>query len=102
FYDALSAWSGFHLRELLATEGADGALNRVFATYISEGDEAVVMSPSYAMYPVYCQMYGARMRTLGFGQDLVLTIDQVMTAATPRTRLLALVNPNQPIESCFS
>ena len=56
FYEALAQWSGFSISELLATDGADGGLHRVFATYVSPSDEVVILSPSYAMYPVYCQM----------------------------------------------
>jgi histidinol-phosphate aminotransferase len=102
FYAALSRWSGFPVDHLLATEGADGGLQRVFATYVSEGEQVVVLSPSYAMYPVYCQMYGARMRTLTFNGKLDLPFEQVLAVVTPDTRLLALVNPNQPIESCYT
>jgi histidinol-phosphate aminotransferase len=102
FYAALSEWSGFSADHLLATDGADGGLQRVFATYVSEGQEVVVLSPSYAMYPVYCQMYGARMRALTFNEKLELPFERVLASVTPGTRLLALVNPNQPIESCYT
>lgn len=102
FYEALSGWSGFSTGQLLATDGADGGLHRVFATYVSEDQEVVVLSPSYAMYPVYCQMYGARMRALTFNEKLELPFEKVLASATPGTRLIALVNPNQPIECCYS
>lgn len=102
FYKALSEWCQFSTSHLLATDGADGGLHRVFATYMSEGEEVIVLSPSYAMYPVYCEMYGAKMRTLTFDDNLTLPFEKVLAAATPGIRLLALVNPNQPIESCFS
>lgn len=102
FYAALSEWSGFPADHLLATDGADGGLHRVFATYVSEGQEVVVLSPSYAMYPVYCRMYGAQMRALTFNEKLELPFEQVLASVTPGTRLVALVNPNQPIESCYT
>lgn len=102
FYDALSEWSGFSTGQLLATDGADGGLHRVFATYVSEDQEVVVLSPSYAMYPVYCQLYGARMRILTFNENLELPFEKVLVSATPGTRLIALVNPNQPIECCYT
>lgn len=102
FYAVLSEWSGFPTEQLLATDGADGGLHRVFATYVSEGQEVVVLSPSYAMYPVYCRMYGARMRSLTFNEKLEIPFGNVLASATPGTRLIALVNPNQPIECCFT
>lgn len=102
FYEALAQWSGYAIDELLATDGADGGLHRVFATYVSQGDDVVILSPSYAMYPVYCQMYGATPRVLRFNEQLQLPFEQVLEAASPGTRLIALVNPNQPIECCYS
>lgn len=102
FYEALSTWSGFAVSELLATDGADGGLQRVFATYVSEGDRVAIMSPSYAMYPIYCKMYGANVHSLTFDDQLRLSFDTVFALARPEMRLIALVNPNQPIESCFT
>lgn len=100
-YATLASWSGYSGTELLATDGADGAIHRVFAIYVSEGDEVVTMTPTYAMYSVYCEAYRARVRHLTFDADLTLPFERVLAAATPGTRLFALVNPNQPIESCF-
>jgi histidinol-phosphate aminotransferase len=102
FYEALAHWSGFSVSELLATDGADGGVHRVFATYVAEGDRVVILSPSYAMYPVYCQMYGAIPRRLTFNERLELPFEDVLSAAAPGIRLMALANPNQPIESCLS
>ncbi len=102
FYETLSKWSGFSTDQLLATDGADGGLHRVFATYVSEGDEVVVLSPSYSMYPVYCRMYGAHTHPLTFDESLDLPFEKVFASARPGVRLLALANPNQPIESCYS
>jgi histidinol-phosphate aminotransferase len=101
-YDALAQWSGHPVEELLFTDGADGALFRVWATYISAGDEVVTITPSYAMYPVYCDMFDAKMVALGFDDNLELPLQSVLDAVTAETRMLALVNPNQPIECAFT
>src|SRR5207237_8663443 len=101
-YEARSQGSGFTADQLLATDGADGGLHRVFATYVSEGDEVVVLSPSYSMYPVYCRMYGAPLRPLTFDKNLNLQFEKVFTSVRSGLRLLALANPNQPIESCYT
>ena len=60
------------------------------------------MKPTYAMYPVYCQMFGAAVDELTFDENLNLSFETVLAKATPEVKLFALVNPNQPIESCFS
>ena len=42
------------------------------------------------------------MRSLTFNEKLELPFDTMLASATPGTRLIALVNPNQPIESCYT
>src|SRR3989442_8453582 len=53
------------------------------------------------MYPVYCRMYGANVRPLTFDKTLNLPFEKVLASARSGVRLLALANPNQPIESCY-
>ena len=45
-------------------EGADGGLLRVFEVFISGKDKVITCDPSFAMYPVYCQMFGAKHYTI--------------------------------------
>ena len=58
-YEEVSRWLKIKNNQLIIHEGADGGLLRVFEVFISGGDRVITCSPSFAMYPVYCKMFGA-------------------------------------------
>jgi len=101
-YEKLAAVLGVERNTLLLSHGSDIALKSIFEVFIGPGDEAVLLTPSYAMYPVYAKMVGAKAIEIGFQEDLSLPIGHILDAITSRTRIVCLPNPNQPIERVFS
>ena len=59
-YEEVARWLKVKNNQIIIHEGADGGLLRVFDVFISGGDRVITCSPSFAMYPVYCQMFGAK------------------------------------------
>ena len=45
---------------LLLTPGSDGVIRIVFDAFVENGDFVIHTSPTFAMYPVYCLMFGAK------------------------------------------
>ena len=98
-YKQVASWQKVKPTELILTEGADGGLLRVFKVFISGGDKVITCNPSFAMYPVYCEMFGAKhypinlkVKNYNFFSDLKKKI------RTVKPKLVAIANPNQPIE----
>src|SRR3972149_759306 len=58
FYMKLSDWLKVEREQVLLTSGSDTGIRAVFEVYVEEGDEIVVLSPTYGMYAVYCDMFG--------------------------------------------
>ena len=82
--------------QLVLTNGTDEAIQLLMHTYVGEGDEVVVMKPSYAMYKFYAQVAGAVVREVEYPADLTFPLDRVIEAVTPATRAVLLANPNNP------
>ena len=101
-YEKLAAWLGVPRDMLLLTMGSDAALRMAHECYAGEGDEAVSLSPSFALFPVYAGIAGAEPRRVPFRADLTLPLEGILGAITPRTRVVALANPNQPVERVFT
>ncbi|HXE46212.1 MAG TPA: aminotransferase class I/II-fold pyridoxal phosphate-dependent enzyme [Conexibacter sp.] len=55
-------------------------------------DELLTPWPSYGLYPVMAQRAGARALPVPGGFD----VERLLAAVTPRTRAIALCNPNDP------
>ncbi len=97
FYRKLARWLKVDREMLLLSNGSDAAIKSVFETYVEPGDEVVFPSPSYAMYSVYCEMFGAVKVNVHYDQNLRIETEALLRQINPRTRLVIVANPNQPI-----
>ena len=97
FYIKLAKWLNINRGNLLLASGSDSAIKDIFETYVESGDEVIMVLPSYDMYPVYCDMYDGIKREINFKSDFELSIENILNAINPKTKLVALINPNQPI-----
>jgi histidinol-phosphate aminotransferase len=99
-YRKLAHWVGVSPESLLLTPGSDGAIRLAFEAVVEPGDEVVHTVPTFAMYPVYCQMFGARVREIHYTQsaqgpmlDTARIIDAVQAL---KPKLVCLPNPDSP------
>jgi histidinol-phosphate aminotransferase len=82
--------------ELLLTNGVDEGIHLLCETYLEPGDEALIVVPTYSMYRIYVMAAGAQLITVPAGDDFQFPVDKLCDRITPRTRLIAIANPNNP------
>jgi len=86
--------------QVLLTNGMDDALSLLFATYLGQSDheanELLFADPTFVMYPMLGEAMGARMARIQSGEDLALPLNDLLSRISPRTRLIAIANPNNP------
>jgi histidinol-phosphate aminotransferase len=82
--------------EVLLTNGVDEAIHLLCETYLEPGDEVLIATPTFAMYEVYALATGARVITIQAGEDFRFPTATVLESISPRTRLIAVANPNNP------
>lgn len=87
---------GIATPELLLTNGVDEAIHLVCETYMEPGDEALIAVPTYSMYRIYMMAAGAQVLAVSAGKDFQFPADDLRKRITPRTRLIAIANPNNP------
>jgi histidinol-phosphate aminotransferase len=92
----LAEFFGVAENELLFTNGTDEAIQVLVNTYLDDGDEVLLLRPSYAMYRFYAELAGAAVREIDFHPDLSFPIEKVLLAITPATRAILVANPNNP------
>jgi histidinol-phosphate aminotransferase len=95
-YKKVSEWLGIKKDFIYVSAGSDGAIKSVFEAYVANGDEVVVIHPTYAMYYVYSDMFGAKLKKIPFNKDLSLHYEDVITAISLKTKLVCIANPNSP------
>jgi histidinol-phosphate aminotransferase len=99
-YRKLARWVGVAPEQLILTPGSDGAIRLVFEAFIESGDAVIHTSPTFAMYPVYSQMYGADVTEIQYiptdsGPELSPElIVKMLRRHSPK--LFCLPNPDSP------
>lgn len=83
--------------EFAMTNGTDEAIQVLVNTYIDDGDDVLLMRPSYAMYRFYVEVAGGTVRELEYRKDdLAFPTDKFLDSLRPETKLVMLANPNNP------
>ena len=85
-------------REVLVTAGATEGLASAFLALLSPGDEAVLLAPFYDSYLPMVEAAGARAVVVPLAPpDWRLSAERLAAAISPRTKLIALNTPHNPI-----
>ena len=99
-YEKLARWVGVSPDALVLTPGSDGAIRLTFEAFVNEGDVVVHTAPTFAMYPVYSQMFGAQPKPIAYERGETgpqLTAEQIRThLSNTKPRLFCLPNPDSP------
>jgi histidinol-phosphate aminotransferase len=74
----------------------DEALSLLFTTYLGPEDELLFADPTFVMYPMLGAALSAKVVRLQSGEDLALPVADFLAHVSPRTRVIAIANPNNP------
>ena len=66
----VAAHLGVLPEELLLTNGTDEAIHLICETYLSPGDEVLIVVPTFAMFEIYAAATGARVISIAAGDRL--------------------------------
>jgi histidinol-phosphate aminotransferase len=92
----VAAHLGLAPAQVALTNGVDEAIHVLFETFLDDGDELLLPVPTYTMYEVYASATDARVVTVLAGSDLQFPFERLLVAITPRTKIIAIANPNSP------
>ncbi|HLH18521.1 MAG TPA: histidinol-phosphate transaminase [Bryobacteraceae bacterium] len=95
--DAIARYFRVTPEQLLFCNGTDEAIQVFVNTYVDDGQEVVLLRPSYAMYRFYCEVAGAKICEIPYCEPAMeFPLQQVLDAIGPETRAVILANPNNP------
>ena len=93
----LAAHFGVEETQMLLTNGTDEAIQVLVNTYVDDGDEVLILRPSYAMYTFYSELAGAQVRHIDYLPDtLGFPLEELLDTISPATRAVLISNPNNP------
>lgn len=93
----LASFFGVSTAEFALTNGTDEAIQLLVNTFVDDGDDVVLLKPSYAMYKFYGELAGATVREIEYRPaNLAFPLDELLAALRPSTRAVLIANPNNP------
>jgi histidinol-phosphate aminotransferase len=92
----VAAYLGLEPAQLVLTNGVDEAIHVLFEAFLEAGDELLLPVPTYTMYEIYASATDAQTVAVQAADDLQFPFDRLLAAITPRTKIIAIANPNSP------
>jgi len=87
---------------LLTTNGSDMAIRYILETFGEKGKEVLTVTPSFEMYWVNCNILGLKHVAVSYEKDLTIKIENILDAINDNTRIIVLLNPNNPVGNAYT
>ena len=82
--------------------GAAGALNTVFKSILSSGDEIIVPAPFFAEYTRYAENHGGTLVPVPTKEDFSLDVEAIKNRLSEKTAGVLINSPNNPTGKIYS
>ena len=101
-YNILSKFLRLKEENLSITSGIDGSIKSIFEIFSDKNDRVGVLSPTYAMYEVYSNLFKTKIYKISY-QNFKLDRKKLHQVIKDRKeKIIFIPNPNQPIEDNLS
>ena len=92
---------GLSSNTVCAGTGATEVLRLIADAFLAAGDEMVTATPTYFQMTYEATANGASVVHVPVDENYVIDLNAITQAITPKTKLISLVNPNNPLGTCF-
>ena len=93
---------GVKYENVLATNGSDMGIRYILETFGEKDKNVVTVSPSFEMYWVNCNILGYKHKPVLYKEDLTIDIQDILDAIDVETRVVVLLNPNNPVGNVYT
>lgn len=102
FLNKYASFIGAKYENLVATNGSDMGIRYLLEVFGEEGKEVVTVAPSFEMYWVNCNILGLKHVPVSYNNDFTIDVDKIVNAITTDTRVVVLLNPNNPMGDAYT
>ena len=82
--------------------GSEDVLSIVYRMVLEPGDEVVTLTPGFGLHAICAQACGARVTLLGHRSDWGFPVEDMCSALSRGSKILAFASPSNPIGSMLS
>ena len=87
---------------VMVANGSDMAIRYILETFGEAGKEVLTVSPSFEMYRVHCSILGYNCVQVEYNSDFSISLDKILSHINDNTRVVVLVNPNNPVGNVYN
>lgn len=102
FLNKYAEFVGANYDNVLTTNGSDMAIRYILQVFGEKGKNVVTVSPSFEMYWVNCKLLGLNHVPIEYEKDWTIKIEKLLGAIDEATRIVVLLNPNNPIGTVYT
>ena len=92
----IAQYCGVKPEQIMITNGSDQGIDLIIRASCNPGDEAIIPSPSFAMYHQCAKVEAVTIIEPKYSMEEGFPLGGVLAAITPKTRIICLANPNNP------
>ena len=102
FTEKLGKFIGAELNQICLTNGSAEAIRYVIEAYTRPNGKIVTVSPTYAMYEVYANMYGRQHVPVFYSDEFEVSVKDIIAHIDKETDLVIILNPNNPVGDVYT
>jgi histidinol-phosphate aminotransferase len=98
---AIAKWVNVSPEQIVLGNGSNEVIEFLVKAFVQAGDEVITSHPSFLMYQKFVQVRGGKNTVIEL-KNMHHDLRAIINAATDRTRLIFLDNPNNPCATLIS
>lgn len=98
----IAEWRGVERNNIFIGVGSDEGIDLLYRIFCAPGHDRILTTPpTYGMYKVSANIHDIAIDTVLLTADFQPKVDDILRAATDRTKILLLCSPNNPTANTF-
>ena len=102
FTKKLAKFIGVEVENICLVNGSAEGIRYIIQAYSRPGGKVLSVSPSYAMYDVYCEMYGRESVHVYYDENLEMHVEDIIDAINDDIDFVIILNPNNPVGDVYT
>lgn len=102
FTKKLANFIGVEVENICLVNGSAEGIRYIIQAYSRPGGKVLSVTPSYAMYDVYCNMYGRESVHVHYDENLEMDIGNIIDSINDDIDLVIMLNPNNPVGDVYT
>jgi len=102
FSESLAKFLGIKKENICLVNGSAEGIRYIIEAFTEPGGGIVGVTPTYAMFEVYSEMYGRKFIPVTYTDDLKMPAERIIDKLDTDIQLLILVNPNNPVGNTYT